>query len=327
VILEAAQKLDERRRDSMNAGPPRAAASAGSVAAGSSASSRYPGPPVDTGLERPSLADTMLRPAMTPPLEAPGPSPERFLVPDRRGRRRSRLGMLGAVLGLAAAGVAASLIGNRLGTSQDPRVNEPPEIIATAPGSRPAASEVAESAETPEASRAPDAPASAPAPPVRVPSPAAVPGVVAPERAVPERAATERATRTNEPAPRVAAPAPPVSTSFELNITSKPPRASVYEGNRVLGKTPLRVTISKASVAGGPREFILRLGGYLPVKISQAASSADVDAAVVLSPRPAVDEVPDGGLYEPELDLADSAGARSGSSKPRRRDLGIRMRR
>jgi hypothetical protein len=125
-------------------------------------------------------------------------------------------------------------------------------------------------------------------------------------------------------APRAAAPG---NNSFELYITSKPPRASVHEGDRVLGKTPLRLTISKASLASGPREFILRLSGYLPVKISQTASGSDVDAAVVLTPRPAVDEIPDGGLYEPELDSADPAGARSGSSKPRRRDLGIRMRR
>jgi hypothetical protein len=95
----------------------------------------------------------------------------------------------------------------------------------------------------------------------------------------------------------------------------------------VLGKTPLRLTISKASLADGAREFILRLPGYLPVKISQAASDFDVDAAVVLSTRPAVVENPDGGLYEPELDFVDPAGARSGNPKAQRKDLGIRLRR
>jgi hypothetical protein len=92
----------------------------------------------------------------------------------------------------------------------------------------------------------------------------------------------------------------------------------------VLGKTPLRLAISKRSVAGGPREFVLRLAGYLPVKISQAASDSNVAAEVVLSPRPLVEDAPDGGLYEPDFE---PEGSRSGTHGARRRDLGIRLRR
>jgi CheY-like chemotaxis protein len=315
VILEAARKLDERRRDSLSGGPP-AASQAGSSLAAVGASGRYSTLPPGGGSERPSLAGAVLRPAMTPPIEAPAPSPESFLASTRRERRRSWAAMLGVLLGLGVAGVAASYVGNRVGSSQDREADDTPDVAANAPN---ATVQRASDVEPPP--RAPARAPAAPAAPAPAPSSAARPGVASPERAPSPSPGPAPTT------PRVAAPATRANASFELYITSEPPRATVNEGNRALGKTPLRLTISKASLADGPREFILRLAGYLPVKISQAASGSDVEAAVVLSPRPTAFDTPDGGLYEPELEVVDSAGSRSGNTKARRKDLGIRLRR
>jgi hypothetical protein len=90
----------------------------------------------------------------------------------------------------------------------------------------------------------------------------------------------------------------------------------------VLGKTPLTVTIVASSVADAPREFLVRLPGFFPVRISRGASESNVSSAVVLYPRPAAVEAPDGGQleYDPEA-------ARPGNPRPRQKDLGIRLRR
>lgn len=311
VILEAAQKLDERRRDSLLSGPPAAAhSSGGRNTPGPTASSRYPATP-HAGHERPSLPSSMLRPAMTPPIEAPVPGPESLLGAGRQRRRASWLAMLGVLLGLAVAAVAASYVGNRVGSSQNRPADDAPAAAAIDPSSSiPHASDVA----------------SRPAPPARAPA-ATRATTDQPAVAPPERAPGTNPAPSAPAAPRSAAASSAASASFELRITSRPPRATVTEGERVLGKTPLRLTISKASVGGGPREFILRLPGYLPVQISQSASGSDVDASVVLSPRPAAVDSPDGGLYEPEIEVVDPASSRSSNSKSRRKDLGIRLRR
>ena len=92
----------------------------------------------------------------------------------------------------------------------------------------------------------------------------------------------------------------------------------------MLGKTPLTVTIGTSSVADAPREFVLRLPGHLSSRIYQGPSSADVSAKVVLVPRAVATDGPDGGAPATELD---GAGARPDSLRPRRKDLGIRLRR
>lgn len=73
--------------------------------------------------------------------------------------------------------------------------------------------------------------------------------------------------------------------TFELSILSKPPRAIVKEGNKVLGRTPLKVTIERDSVAEAPRQFLLLMKGYRPYTFSQADSKTDARALAVLSPR------------------------------------------
>jgi len=302
VILEAAHKLDERRRDTASSRHP-TGGSAGSVP-------NRPVPSADAEhriSERSSVSSALMRPAMTPPVQAPSTGPEFY--PERsEQRRQAYLATLGVLLGLAVVGAAASYLGNRVAVSQNRSASGIDERASARSATTTNPSGVASA--TPPASPAPVEPRAVA--PKEVPPPA--------PRASP--AATPASATT--PSPRAAAPAPAAPASFELFITSKPPRATVNEGGRVLGRTPLRLAISKRSVTGGPREFIVHLAGYLPVKISQGASDSNVDAAVVLSPRPVVEEAPDGGLYEPDFD---PAGARSGNAGARRRDLGIRLRR
>lgn len=73
--------------------------------------------------------------------------------------------------------------------------------------------------------------------------------------------------------------------TFELSIVSKPPRALVKEGSKVLGRTPLKLIIERESVAQGPRQFLLLMKGYRPYTFSQGASQTDARALAVLSPR------------------------------------------
>jgi hypothetical protein len=107
-----------------------------------------------------------------------------------------------------------------------------------------------------------------------------------------------------------------------LHIASKPSRATVLETGKVLGKTPLDVSISSSSVAKGPRRFVVRHAGHFSSRIVQGASASNVNAMVVLSPRPAANaEQPDGGRPD------EGAGDRDTGSRGRRKELNIRTRR
>jgi hypothetical protein len=79
---------------------------------------------------------------------------------------------------------------------------------------------------------------------------------------------------------KVIAPA----TTFELTITSEPAQASVSEDGLVLGRTPLSLTIERASVAEKPRRFILRREGYAPYAVEQRDSEAPVQLSLNLVP-------------------------------------------
>jgi CheY-like chemotaxis protein len=297
VVLEAAQRLDERRRDSTIGGA--------RVESETSVSSGVLSP------ERP------LSPAYPP-------SPESFSVPHERGRHRARFilaGLLVSLVGLAAVyvgrepnGVGASwarglFAGNTGDIQQTTRALEP--APGGAPGSAPAEGEGR--AATPE------------------PGPGQERGA---------RAAAE-----------LAEPAPP--SSFRLTLTSRPSRATVLEAGRVLGKTPLTLTIGADSLADGPREFLLKMPGYFSYKITQRASSTDVAARAVLWPRTPAAGNPaprdargtdakttrsrglgaagtgalDPGVQDKGTGGLDSDGDPSAGSRARRKDVGIRLRR
>jgi hypothetical protein len=138
VILEAAHKLDERRRDSQGSpmsGPSSTNPARTSQTSGSSvpAISAPPGSLGSAALhqvsrnlghhdfinrELASVSSEMLRTAMTSMLQTAAPNPESFLVPNRAARRRQTsravISVLSSLLFLA---VAALYFRNRLDTS------------------------------------------------------------------------------------------------------------------------------------------------------------------------------------------------------------------
>jgi len=74
----------------------------------------------------------------------------------------------------------------------------------------------------------------------------------------------------------IAPAASPIGAAhFSLQIESTPPGAEVYEGETLLGQTPLRVDINHASVTAAPRTFVVRRSGYLPYTVVQGVSASD----------------------------------------------------
>ncbi|MEI9948086.1 MAG: serine/threonine-protein kinase [Pseudomonadota bacterium] len=87
--------------------------------------------------------------------------------------------------------------------------------------------------------------------------------------------------------------------AFSLQIDSSPPGAELFEGERLLGTTPIQVSIDAARVAQTPRTFMLRKAGYLPYTIVQGAATKDARVLaelaadpVVVTPRPAAKKPP-----------------------------------
>lgn len=241
ALLEAAQQLDERRRDDKRPEPEPASVSAEVLGSG--------GPPV---------------------LTADIPDVGSFAAPAGK-RRRRRLAASGLLAILLAVGGAAIYLSERPQGGRQPRE------------AAPAALQQATRALTP----APPAPAA--------PARGEGPEPPAPERTA-EAARPERAR-----------------DGFQLTIRSRPSRATVIEDGKLLGKTPLTLTIGASSVAARPREFVLRLRGHLPARLTQGPSAVDMSAEAVLSPRQPVVEVPDAG--QPE-----AASGRDTRGRGRRRD-------
>jgi uncharacterized protein DUF4388/PEGA domain-containing protein len=273
VLLEAAHKLDERRRDFAE------------------------------GIGPTSVTSSVLRTDLTPALRAHAPNPDSFRAPPDRRRREAWIALVSIVASVAfAAGAAVYFTGQlheaaprAAGTAEEGAGLEQAARALTPPPEVPGSSAPSLASDT-----LPGAPAASAA--AQGPSP---------------RGAGRRIEQaTAEAEPRARAP-----ESFELRVTSRPSRATVTEAGRVLGRTPLTLSIGAASVANGPREFMLRLPGYAPARLLQSASTADVDSVVLLTPRlPSASSVEDAPA-DPEQDPAGSA------SRSKRRDLDIRLRR
>lgn len=282
VLLEAAHKLDERRRDSMLGGL--VAVGAPNDLTPQPGSLLAPGTLEGAPFSETSASSGVSGPGFLVPEVYP-PSPESFRAPERRSRKAWLVaGALACVAGLAAVYVQRQGFG---GAPADGR-------------GAPAIQQVTRTLEPAPVSQAPVAPGShSPVVPALEPAPA--------------------------PAPPASAPA----SSFELTITSRPSRATVSEAGRWLGKTPFTLTIDAASVARRPRQFLLRLPGHFPYRITQAASNTDVVTRAVLSPRTAVQqppvETPDGA--KSEADALDNEGDDRSGSDDKRKETGIRLRR
>jgi CheY-like chemotaxis protein len=259
VVLEAAQRLDERRRDSM----------IGST-------------PVESET---SVSPGVLRPSRPVPQAHP-PSTESFLVPPEHRRQKARFVVAGLLVSLVA--LTAVYVGrqpNGAGTwwGRDPVAQSTGDIQQATRALQPAPGSADRSA--PSESGPPVGDVSKGGAPSQEPSPG----------------------RGREPGESPAVPAP--SSSFQLTLTSRPNRATVMEAGRVLGKTPLKLTISAESVANGPREFMVRMPGYFSYRITQRASSTDVVARAVLWPR-----TPPSDNASPDSRGAEAKPARSESA-------------
>jgi serine/threonine-protein kinase len=73
------------------------------------------------------------------------------------------------------------------------------------------------------------------------------------------------------------------SAAFTLTIDSAPPGATVSEGENVLGVTPLKVAIDRASVSSAPRTFVVMKEGFAPSHLVQGPSDDNVRSVVSLA--------------------------------------------
>ncbi len=74
--------------------------------------------------------------------------------------------------------------------------------------------------------------------------------------------------------------------SFSLQIDSSPPGAQVFEGDALLGSTPLQIKIGPAG--SPPHTFVLRKLGFLPARFVQQAEPHDTRISADLVPEPSV---------------------------------------
>lgn len=85
--------------------------------------------------------------------------------------------------------------------------------------------------------------------------------------------------------------APPPSASADAKFTfaleSSPPGASVYEGDQLLGVTPLQIAIDRSSVRAANRLFVVKKDGFVSANVTQGSSEeAIVKQMVTLAPDP-----------------------------------------
>jgi len=98
------------------------------------------------------------------------------------------------------------------------------------------------------------------------------------------REATGAAASSTAP---VASASSALPRSFTLVLDSRPSGADVWDGNDVIGLTPMQVTIDRAAVRGVQRRFVLRLDGYSPYTVLQGDSEGTVQVTAPLEPLPA----------------------------------------
>jgi eukaryotic-like serine/threonine-protein kinase len=83
-------------------------------------------------------------------------------------------------------------------------------------------------------------------------------------------ATASAATTTTTNAPPAAAT---IDQTFSFVIDSTPPGATVTEGDKTLGVTPLTIPVERAAVATTPRTFIVKKDGYVSVNVVQGLPS------------------------------------------------------
>jgi serine/threonine-protein kinase len=101
------------------------------------------------------------------------------------------------------------------------------------------------------------------------------------------RLTTRDAARAGELPSTAPATSPPAAPrSFTLVLDSQPSGADVWDGDDVIGATPMQVTIDRAGVKAGPRRFIVKLDGYAPYTVLQGDSESIVKVTAPLDLLP-----------------------------------------
>jgi serine/threonine-protein kinase len=80
------------------------------------------------------------------------------------------------------------------------------------------------------------------------------------------------------------APSSATPATFSVTFVSKPPHAHVMGNGKVLGDTPLTLSIERATVRKEARAFTLELEGYQPAKIFQGLSDGPITQERELAP-------------------------------------------
>jgi serine/threonine-protein kinase len=70
--------------------------------------------------------------------------------------------------------------------------------------------------------------------------------------------------------------------TYVLSLSSTPPDAVVYSGGTMVGRTPLVLTISNASVTREPRPFVVKQEGYEAFLVDAVVSKSDIERHVAL---------------------------------------------
>jgi serine/threonine-protein kinase len=130
--------------------------------------------------------------------------------------------------------------------------------------------------------------------------------------------------------PASASAATTAPRSFTLVLDSKPSGADVWDGEDVIGTTPMQVTIDRATAGSTPRRFVLRLDGYVPYTVVQGDSEGIVQVTAPLAPlaspsAAASSQPPAGGRPGRSVPPRATTGA-PGTQRPQQ-DLDIKLQR
>jgi serine/threonine-protein kinase len=87
--------------------------------------------------------------------------------------------------------------------------------------------------------------------------------------------------------------------TFTLVLDSRPSGADVWDGDDVVGTTPMQVTVDRAAAQSAPRRFVLRLDGYAPYTVLQGDSEGIVHVTAPLEALPASSAAPSAATASP----------------------------
>jgi serine/threonine protein kinase len=124
-----------------------------------------------------------------------------------------------------------------------------------------------------------------------------------------------------EPAPAATAsgapePGPAARKSFTLVIDSTPNGAEVLEGDKMLGTTPLQISIENDAVRNAPRKLTVRRAGFQPYSILQGPSEDSVRVIASLVENPAEPAASSAGKGHASVPVAAHAPKPTKSAAP-----------